>query len=36
MCRLLAVVECYSIDEPIESIIEELAEKDVHHRDGIK
>lgn len=34
--RLLAVVECYSLDEPIESVLEDLATKDVHHRNGIK
>lgn len=34
--RLLAIVECYPIDEPIESVLEDLAEKDVHHRNGIK
>ncbi|EMA67584.1 hypothetical protein C461_07654 [Halorubrum aidingense JCM 13560] len=34
--RLLAVVECYPIDEPIESVLDDLAGKDVHHRNGIK
>jgi len=34
--RLLAVVECYPLDEPIESILHDLAEKDVHHRNGVK
>jgi len=34
--RLLAVVECYPIDEPIESVLADLAGKDVHHCNGIK
>jgi hypothetical protein len=34
--RLLAIVECYPLDEPIESVLEDLAGKDVHHRNGIK
>ena len=34
--RLLAIVECYPLDQPIESVLEDLAEKDVHHRNGIK
>ncbi|WP_256403267.1 HNH endonuclease [Halorubrum salinum] len=34
--RLLAVVECYSLDEPIESVLDDLAEKDVHHCNGVK
>jgi len=34
--RLLAVVECYPAEQPIESVLDDLAEKDVHHRNGIK
>lgn len=34
--RLLAVVECYSLDEPIVLVLDDLAEKDVHHCNGVK
>ncbi|GAA0507846.1 hypothetical protein SAMN04488066_101364 [Halorubrum aquaticum] len=34
--RLLAIVECYPLEEPIESVLDDLSEKDVHHRNGIK
>lgn len=34
--RLLAVIECYPIDEPIESVLDDLDGKDVHHPNGIK
>lgn len=33
--RLLAVVACYDVDEPLEDVLEDLDAKDVHHRSGV-
>lgn len=33
--RLLAVVACYDIEKPLDEVLANLAEKDVHHRNGI-
>lgn len=33
--RLLAVVACYPADEPLGAVIDDLAEKDVHHESGV-
>jgi len=33
--RLLAVVACYPLEWPIEDILDDLREKDVHHESGV-
>ena len=33
--RLLAVVACYPSDEPIDAVLDDLREKDVHHESGV-
>ncbi|GGL57789.1 hypothetical protein GCM10009039_14960 [Halocalculus aciditolerans] len=34
--RLLAVVACYDVDDPIEDVLADLAGRDVHHESGVE
>jgi len=33
--RLLAVLACYPLDWPIENVLDDIREKDVHHQSGV-